>query len=453
MGLWRNRDFIKLWVGQTISNIGSGITGVALPLTAVLILAASPVQMGILGALNGLAVLAFGLFAGVWVDRLRRRPIMIAADLGRAALLGSIPLAALLGVLNLAQLYVVAALSAILTIFFNVADQSFLPTLVPQKQLVEANSKRGTSDSLAEICGPASAGPLVQLIGAPFAILLDACSFLVSAFSIALIRVAEPRPVPEEKGLTSFRVNEGDPRVPAQPFTTPAPTAISPASTESQVKRQKQSAWRESIDGLRMIRHNALLRALATSAALFEFFGNFVATLYILYIVRELHASALILGFLIATGGVSALLGTLIARRVIQRLGPGLSIGAMLTFYGASGLVIPLAHGPVMLAVAFLFAGQLCGDASVAIYFIAEVSLRQAIIPNAFLGRISASMQFLTQGPAPVAAIVAGILGTVIGLRLTILIGVVGVILAGVLLILSPVSRVRSLAFESGTTE
>ncbi len=408
MGLWRNRDFIKLWAGQTISNIGSGITGVALPLTAVLILSASPVQMGILSALNGIAVLVFGLFAGVWVDRLRRRPIMIAADLGRAVLLGSIPLAALLGVLNLAQLYVVAALSAILTIFFNVADQSFLPTLIPQKQLVEANSKRGTSDSLAEIVGPASAGPLVQLIGAPFAILLDACSFLVSAFSLGLIHAAEPRPVSEEQ-------------------------------------RQRQSAWRESIDGLRMVRDNALLRALVTSAALFEFFGNFVGTLYILYIVRELHASGLILGFLIATGGVSALFGTLIARRVIQRLGPGLSIGAMLTFYGVSGLVIPFAHGPVALAVAFLFAGQLFGDASVAIYFIAEVSLRQAIIPNAFLGRISATMQFLTQGPAPVAAITAGILGTIIGLRLTILIGVLGVILAGVLLILSPVHKVRSL--------
>jgi len=408
MGLWRNRDFIKLWAGQTISNIGSGITGVALPLTAVLILSASPVQMGILSALNGIAVLVFGLFAGVWVDRLRRRPIMIAADLGRAILLGSIPLAALLGVLNLAQLYVVAALSAILTIFFNVADQSFLPTLIPQKQLIEANSKRGTSDSLAEIVGPASAGPLVQLIGAPFAILLDGCSFLVSAFSLGLIHVAEPRPVSEEQ-------------------------------------RQRQSAWRESIDGLRMVRDNALLRALVTSAALFEFFGNFIGTLYILFIVRELHASGLILGFLIATGGVSALFGTLIARRVIQRLGPGLSIGAMLTFYGVSGLVIPFAHGPVALAVAFLFAGQLFGDASVAIYFIAEVSLRQAIIPNAFLGRISATMQFLTQGPAPVAAIAAGILGTIIGLRLTILIGVLGVILAGVLLILSPVHKVRSL--------
>lgn len=411
-GLWRNRDFIKLWVGQTISNIGSGISGIALPLTAVLVLAATPVQMGILSALDGLAVLVFGLFAGVLVDRLRRRPIMIAADLGRAALLGSIPLAALLGILHLTQLYIVAALAAILTIFFNVADQSFLPTLVPQEQLIEANSRRGTSDSLAEIVGPSSAGPLVQLIGAPFAILFDACSFLVSALSIGLIGVVETAPVPE---------------------------------------KQRQNAWREGIDGLRMVRENVLLRALAMSAALFEFFGNFIGTLYILYIVRELHAAPLVIGFLIATGGVSALLGTLVAQRVIRHLGAGLSIGAMLALYGVFGLLTPLAQGPVPLAVAMLFMSQLLGDASAAIYFIAEVSLRQAIIPNAFLGRASATMQFLTRGPAPVAAIIAGIVGSTIGLRLTILIGVLGVILAGVLLILSPVRRVRSLTLASKT--
>jgi Na+/melibiose symporter-like transporter len=337
---------------------------------------------------------------------------MVAAELGRALLLGSIPLAALLGVLHLAQLYIVAALAAILTIFFRAADESFLPALIPQNQLVEANSKRGTSDSLAEICGPASAGPLVQLIGAPFAMLFDACSFLVSALSIGLIRVSEPAPAAAE---------------------------------------QRRKAWRESIDGLRMVRDNSLLRALAISAALFDFFGNFIGTLYILYIVRELHATALIVGFLIAAGGISALVGTLIARRVIQRLGPGLSIGAMLALYGAFGILTPLAHGPVALAVAMLFTAQLLGDASVAIYFIAEVSLRQAIIPNAFLGRISATLQFLTQGPGPVAAILAGILGTIIGLRLTILIGVLGVILAGVLLLLSPVSRVHALAGNSGS--
>jgi MFS family permease len=136
-GLWRNADFVKLWIGQTISNAGSGITGVALPLTAVLVLSATPAQMGILNALDGLAVLLIGLFAGVWVDRLRRRPVLIATDLGRALLLSSIPLAAFLHVLRIEQLYIVGALTGILTVFFNVAHESFLPALIPQQDLVE----------------------------------------------------------------------------------------------------------------------------------------------------------------------------------------------------------------------------------------------------------------------------------------------------------------------------
>src|SRR5437763_5254338 len=225
-GLWRNADFVKLWIGQTISHAGSGITGVALPLTAVLVLSATPVQMGILNALDGLAVLLIGLFAGVWVDRLRRRPVLIATDLGRALLLGSIPLAAFLHLLRIEQLYIVGALTAILTVFFNVADESFLPALLPQQDLVEGNSKLGASDSLAEISGPAVAGPLVQVLGGPVAILFDAVSFLCSALCIGLIRKPEP-----------------------------------PQSTA-----QQQSFWLEITEGLRLIMGNPLLRALAGSA-------------------------------------------------------------------------------------------------------------------------------------------------------------------------------------------
>jgi MFS family permease len=275
-GLWTNPDFVKIWAGQTISHMGNGITGIALPLTAVLVLSATPAQMGILSAFSGASVLVFGILAGVWVDRLRRRPILIVADLGRAILLATIPLAALIGVLHLTQLFIVAALVGILTVFFNVANQSFLPSLVPQEQIVEANSKLAMSVSLAEIGGPALAGPLVQLIGAPLAILCDAVSFLVSTLSIGLIRMRELPPVPS---------------------------------------KSRQSIWRESIDGLRMIREHELLRSLAISTILFEFFGNFIATLYVLYIVRELHLPPIIIGFLIATGGVSAFIGTLVAQR------------------------------------------------------------------------------------------------------------------------------------------
>src|SRR5215471_13906992 len=193
-GLWKNSDFVKLWLGQTVSHFGSGITGIALPLTAVLLLAATSFQMGILGALDGIAVLVISLMAGVWVDRVRRRPLMIATDLGRAFILSTIPLAALLGVLVIWQLYIVAALAGMLTVIFTVASPAYLPSLIPQETLVEGNSKLGMSDALAEIGGPALAGPLVQLLSAPFAILFDAFSFLFSACCLGLIRKPEPHP-------------------------------------------------------------------------------------------------------------------------------------------------------------------------------------------------------------------------------------------------------------------
>src|SRR5690349_3562034 len=226
-GLWNNPDFVKLWLGQTVSQFGSGITGIALPLTAVLLLAATPAQMGILGALDGIAVLVIGLLAGVWVDRVRRRPLMIATDLGRAFILSTIPLAALLGVLHIWQLYIVAAFAGILTVIFTVASPAYLPSLIPQDSLIEGNSKLGISDALAEIGGPAVAGPLVQLLTAPFAILFDAFSFLFSACCLALIRKPEPHPATSEL---------------------------------------KTSIWSDLIEGLRLVFKNPLLRSLALSA-------------------------------------------------------------------------------------------------------------------------------------------------------------------------------------------
>src|SRR2546421_3957851 len=402
-GLWNNPDFVKLWLGQTVSQFGSGITGIALPLTAVLVLAATPAQMGILGALDGVAVLVIGLLAGVWVDRVRRRPLLIATDLGRAFLLSTIPLAALLGVLRIGQLYVVAAMVGMLTVLFNVAHSAFLPSLIPQESLVEANSKLGISDSLAEIGGPATAGPLVQLISAPFALLFDALSFLFSACCLGLIHTPEPA---------------------------------------SAVLEQRKSIWHDLVEGLRVVLKNPLLRALAASAGIFSLFGNFIGALYALYIIRQLGAPAIFLGLLVATGGVSALVGAFMAERVVRRFGLGMTVGVGLFMYGATGLLIPLAGGSLAFALSLLFLSQLMGDASVSIYLIAEVSLRQSIVPANMLGRTNASMQFLSQGVAPPGALLAGILGGMIGLRLTILIGVLGVILAGAWLLLSPVRKV-----------
>lgn len=406
-GLWKSSDFITLWLGQTVSQFGSGITGIALPLTAVLVLAATPTQMGILGAVDGIAVLVIGLLAGVWVDRVRRRSLLIAADLGRAFVLSTIPLAALLGVLRIGQLYVVAALAGMLTVVFNVAYSAFLPSLIPRESLVEANSKLAMSDSLAETGGPAVAGPLVQLISAPFALFFDALSFLFSACCLGLIHTPEPPPA---------------------------------------VLKQGKSIWSDLVEGLRMVLKNPLLRALAGSAATFSLFGNFIGALYALYVIRQVSAPPIFLGFLVATGGVSALVGALMAERVVRRFGLGMTVGLGLFMYGVTGLLIPLASGSVALALSLLFLSQLIGDASVSIYFIAEVSLRQSLVPVNMLGRTNASMQFLSQGIAPLGALLAGILGGMIGLRFTILIGVLGVMLAGTWLLLSPVRKVAQAA-------
>lgn len=401
-GLWSNPDFVKLWLGQTVSQFGSGITGIALPLTAVLILAATPAQMGILGALDGVSVLVIGLLAGVWVDRVRRRPLLIATDLGRAFVLGTVPLAALLGVLGIGHLYIVAALAGMLTVIFTVAHSAYLPSLIPQESLVEANSKLAMSDALAEISGPAVAGSLVQLISAPFALLFDALSFLFSACCLGLIRTPEPSLPAIEK---------------------------------------RKSIWSDLVEGLRLVIKNPLLRALAGSAGVFSLFGNFIGALYALYVIRQVGAPPIFLGLLVATGGVSAFVGAIMAERVVLRFGLGRTVGMGLFMYGATGLLVPLAGGSVTLALSLLFLSQLLGDASVSIYFIAEVSLRQSIVPANVLGRTNAGIQFLSQGVAPLGALLAGILGTLIGLRLTILIGVLGVMLAGTWLLLSPVRK------------
>ncbi|MGZ3629768.1 MAG: MFS transporter [Ktedonobacteraceae bacterium] len=400
--LWKNPDFVKLWIGQTVSYFGSGITGIALPLTAVLILAATPVQMGILGALDGVSVLVISLLAGVWVDRVRRRPLMIASDLGRAFILSTIPLAALLGVLAIWQLYIVAALAGMLTVIFNVASSAYVPSLIPQESLVEGNSKLGMSDALAEIGGPAVAGPLIQLLSAPFAILFDAFSFLFSACCLGLIHKPESRPA------------------------TPGP---------------RKSIRSDLVEGLRLVWQNPLLRSLAASAGIFSLFGNFIGALYALYIIRQIGAPPIFLGLLVATGGLSALLGAFLAERVIHRFGLGRMVGIGLFIYGATGLLIPLAGGSVTFSLILLFLSQFLGDVFVSIYFITDVSLRQSIVPSNLLGRTNASMQFLSQGLAPLGALLAGILGTTIGLRFTILIGVLGVMLAGALLLLSPVRK------------
>jgi MFS family permease len=402
--LTRDRDFLKLWSGQAISKIGSTITSVGLPLTAASVMGASPLQMGILAGSSGFGVLVFGLFAGAWADRLRRRPIMIAADLARAALLGTVPLAAAWHRLNMAHLYAVATLAGILTVLFDVSYQAYVPSLVERTELVEANSKLALTESIADVTGPGLTGLLVQLITAPMAILLDALSFLCSAVSVWTIRKPEPPPEPG-----------------------PAP-----------------HIGREIAAGLSASWRHPLLRALLQRAAGSAFFAGFFGSLYFVFAVRDLHLSAILLGAIISVGGASNLMGALLAGRLLRRLGLGRTlIGAAWTI-GLAMLLVPLAHGTVALSAAFLIAAQL-GDLAWPIYTINETSLRQAITPSHLLGRITSAGHLLFWGALPLGALAGGAIAQTIGIRQTMLIGAFGYLLSTLRLAFSPIRHVRQL--------
>ena len=426
-GLWRNADFIKLWAGQTISQLGSRITRDGLPLAAVLVLEATPSQMGLLAALGSAPVLVLGLVAGVWVDRLRRRPILIMADLGRAVLLATIPLAAVMGVLSIGQLYVVAALAGVLTLFFDVAYQSYLPSLVERENILEGNTKLALSDSVAEFAGPTLAGLLVQVLTAPIAILFDALSFLVSAASVALIRKAEG-PAQQDKGTNV----QTDPEA------------------ESSFDPRPPSFQREALEGLRVVLRQPVLRALAGNSGTRSFFGSFLAGLYGLYAIRVLGLGPAALGAIIAVGGVGNLLGVLLAARLVRRAGLGATLIGASVANGLIGFLLPLAGGPPVAAAAFLVAGQLFGDMAQTIFDIHAVSLRQAMTPDRLLGRTNASMQLLEAGLGPIGALVGGVLGQIAGVREAIFISALGRFLAFLWLVSLPVRRLDGAGIERG---
>lgn len=389
-GLWQHPDFMKLWIGQTISEFGSHITRDGLPLTAVILLAATPQQMGILTAITSLPVLLFGLFAGVWIDRHRRRPVMIAADIGRMLLLLCIPAFALARVLSIEFLYVVAAGTSILSLFFEVAYRSALPSLVEREHLLEGNSKLATTSSLAEIGGSALAGLLIQWISAPLAIFFDALSFVFSAVSTGLIRTPESPPTPPANG-TSIR--------------------------------------REIVEGFGVIAANPVLRALAIGAGLRAFFGSFIGTLYGLYGIRVLGLTPGTLGLLIAAGGIGALAGAFMAGRLPRRYGLGKTLTGALLVSAGINLLIPAAGGTPLLAAGMLILAQIVGDAAMMVYEVNEISLRQMLVPERLLGRANASIGFLTQGIAPIGALVAGALAGGIGERSTLWIAVIAILL------------------------
>jgi MFS family permease len=406
-GLWRQPAFVTLWAGQTVSEFGSQITALALPLTATLLLQASPMEMGVLGAAGLLPWLLLGLFAGAWVDRRRRRPIMIAADLGRAVLLGSVPAAALLGALRMEHLIIVSFLSGVLTLCFGLASSAYVLSLVRREHLVEANSKLTVSRSAAEVAGPGVAGTLVQGLTAPLAIAFDALSFVVSAGCIVAVRLPEGLPPTEGRRGTLVEVREG----------------------------------------LHMVWTHPILRALAAASATNNFFANVLYAVYVLYVTREVGVAAAVLGAIYAAGSAGALASAASVGWITTRLGLGPTlVGATLLLAG-SNLLIPLAGGtgtPPTLAVLLLGAARVLAGCSLPAYNVNFSSLRQAITPDGLQGRVNASIRFVTAGAMPLGALVGGALGQAIGLRPTLALGALGTLFAVLWLLASPVRGMRS---------
>lgn len=373
MAVWANTDFRKLWAGQTISEIGSRITRDGLPMAAVMTLSATPAEMGILTSLSGISVILFSGVAGLFADRVRRKPLMIATDLGRASLLLAIPAAAAGGWLNMPLLYAVSALCGVLGVLFVVAYQAYVPALVERKHVLEANTKISVSNATAEILGPSLTGILVQALTAPVAILIDALSFLASAVSLAWIRQPEPEPAPPVE----------------------------------------QHFWDELTEGMRVIAGNRTLIALAARGVLAYLMFGVLNAFYTLYSIRELGMTPWIYGITVMMGGIGALIGSFLAGRI--RLGSAFLISAVV--HGVAMCLIPLAEGPAWRVLLCMMVSQLVGDAAITVYVVHETSIRQHLVEDRVMGRVNGAMQMMSRGVLPLGSLASGFLASKLGVR------------------------------------
>lgn len=408
----RHRDFLKLWLGQTVSEFGSQVTTVALPLTAAIFLHADAAQMGILGALATVPFLVMSLLAGVYVDRLARRPLLIAADVIRFVLMALIPLLWLTHRLSIPDLYIIQFLIGCMTVLFDLAYQSYLPSLISREMLVEGNGKLETTRAASQVLGPGLGSVLVQLLAAPAALAADALSYGVSVVSLLAIGTRE----------------------------------------EPQPKTGERQMWQEIGEGLRFVFANRLLWSLAGCTGTANFFSSLTGAVYVLYFIHGLHFRGALVGVVFGVGAIGGLVGAVAAPRITRKLGLGTALVVAIMISAVFQLLVPLApvHSPV--AMGMLMLAKWSTFFGSVVYNINQVSLRQAITPNRLLGRMNASIRFLIWGTMPLGSLAGGLLGSLVGLHMTLWVGVVGGLGSVVWLVTSPVRQLSEAppALEAG---
>jgi MFS family permease len=404
--LWSNADFMKLWTGQSISELGTQVSQLAIPIVAAIALHASPLVFSLLAFFGFLPFILLALPAGAWVDRMRRRPILIVGDAARAILLLTIPIAYALGALTIWQLLVVEFVVGIFTVFFDVAYQSYLPQLVHRDHLIEGNSKLQLTVSIAQVAGPSLSGGLISAITAPYAILADAISFLIS--TVFLVRIRRPEHLPKRA--------EG---------------------------AAKPRMWPEVKEGLSWVFRNPYLRRIATCTGMSNFFATMGFAIFVLYAVRVLQLAPWEIGLVFAAGSVGAIVGALVVNRFQKAIGVGPAIIAMAILFSTAGILVPLAPTsfPLPLLITSFLITQFGGVA----YNITQVSLRQAITPERLQGRMNAAMRWIVWGTIPLGTLLGGALATAFTLRTALFVSAIGSMPTFLWVLFSPLRALREM--------
>jgi Na+/melibiose symporter-like transporter len=395
-GLWRHADFMRLWAAQAVSAFGSRITRTALPIIAVSTLGQPEAIVSLLTALQLAPGVLVAVLLGGFVDRNRKRPILVYSDLIRAVTVGSLTVAWALGVLSMTHVIIVGMIVGGATALDQITDVAYLPTLVPREMLVDGNSKLESTEAVAEIAGPASAGALIAALGAPITVTIDALAYLWSAIMLGRIHLLEE----------------------------PARDAAESASATSALRGHDLRV------GLRAIFHHPLVRPLVLSHMVWSIWGGFFMALYTLFLLRELGLSEAAFGVIVSMGGIGSLAGALVSRRLVQAIGFGRTLIVTSCMSLVCAVMIPLAGtsltgGSYWVMFGLLSAHQILSDGFSVAFLIQAVTLRQTVLPKHHLGRANAAIHLCTSGVFPIAALVAGVIAELAGTYTAVWVGIV----------------------------